>query len=112
MDIGACRSSWVLQQRLSHPDDGAFGNVGHESEITAGENNNGGAMLKITHFLALAECRCARDSVGALVFQVQHVIEEIQLDAGDQDGGYRDRCEAGREGSERLPSALFPCHSQ
>src|ERR1700680_1009349 len=59
-------------------------------------------MLEPAHFLAPAQARIAGYEVGSAVPEVQAHIEELEADAGDQDGGDRYQ---GQQGARWQPAA-------
>lgn len=76
-------------QRLAHAQQRAFMNGRMEGNPFGEKTNNGGAVLEVTHFFALAEVGAAGNTVGTAVLELERVLKEVQLNAGDQNGGDR-----------------------
>ena len=79
----------------------AVGDAVAQREALGGEDDDGRAVLEPAHLLALGETRAAGDDVGAAIAEVQQHVEEMQADAGDQDGGDRHQHDALAAGGQR-----------
>ena len=81
-------------QRFPHADSFAVDDSGAQREPPGGKDDDRRPVLEPAHLFALGEMRLARNHIGAAIADVQQDIDEMQADAGDQDGGDRDQQDA------------------
>src|SRR5215471_1591173 len=79
------------EERLAHPNRMTFANAITQFETRSPEDDDRGAVFEVAHLVALHERRAARNSIRSFVAEVERDIDEVEVDARNQNCGDRDK---------------------
>src|SRR4249920_228225 len=80
-------SNRLPQQRLPCPDPRAILHIGSELKVLRRQHDDGRAVLEPAEFVTLLHLSVARKHRRPPALRIEGHIEEMQPDAGDQNGG-------------------------
>src|SRR5215467_7955737 len=85
----AASYSGMNEERLAHPNRMTFVNAITQFETRSAEDDDRGAVFEVAHLVALHERRAARNSIRPFVAEVEGDVDEVEMDARDQNCGDR-----------------------